>query len=73
MPTPSEPAKKITVICPECDKDVEIINGEGECLGCGLDVGWVLEKRRRDKAVAKLAEREEKELVIPKTKRRFSF
>lgn len=73
MPTPSESAKKLTVICPECDRDVEIIDREGECSGCGLDVGWVLEKRRRNKAVAKLAEREEKELIVPKTKRRFSF
>jgi endogenous inhibitor of DNA gyrase (YacG/DUF329 family) len=64
------PDNKRKVICPECEKDVEIVDGEGECPNCGLDVGWVLEKHRRDKAVAKLAAREEEEAPKPKTKKR---
>jgi transcription initiation factor TFIIIB Brf1 subunit/transcription initiation factor TFIIB len=46
------------VMCPECDKDVTIKDGEGVCANCGLDVGWCLEKARRDKAVRKLSEPE---------------
>jgi hypothetical protein len=68
MPEP----KKVKLICPECDKEVELVDGEGVC-DCGLDVGWVVEKRRRDRAVKKLAEREEAEVHPPKTKKRFAF
>ena len=57
---------KRKVVCPECDKEVELVNGEGSCAACGLDVGWVLEKRRRDKAIEKLKQREEAELNPPK-------
>jgi len=68
---PNEPQERM-VICPECGKEVKINkDGEGECPGCGLDVGWCLEKRRRDRAVAKLAEQETD--TAPKKKRRFNF
>lgn len=65
--------KRIKVICPECEKEVELSDGEGVCGNCGLDVGWVMEKRRRDKAVKKLEEREEKESPTKNKKSRFNF
>lgn len=68
MPEP----KKVKLICPECDKEVELVDGEGVCGNCNLDVGWVVEKRRRDRAIRKMDEREEGE-TRPKTKKRFSF
>lgn len=40
------------VVCPECDKEVQL--KDGVCPECGLDVAWVQEKVRRDKAVEKL-------------------
>ena len=67
------PDTKKSVLCPECDKDVELVNGEGTCGNCGLDVGWVYEKRRRDKALDKVKEREEQEQQPPKRKNKFNF
>lgn len=63
------------VMCPECDKEVTLKDGEGTCV-CGLDVGWVLERRRRDRALEKLKSREEKESADDKRagkKDRWSF
>ncbi len=51
-------ATEKTVKCPECDKDVKLTDGEGTCANCGLDVGWVVEKARRERAVRRLLEPE---------------
>lgn len=75
-------AKTRNVVCPECGKEATLTADEdgvyqGRCKNedCGLDVGWVFEKRRRDKAVDKLKKDEEGENAPqPRNKRgRFSF
>lgn len=64
---PNEPKIK-TVICPECKKECTLTKDDdgiyqGKCQNeeCGLDVGWVYEKRRRDKAVKSLEDDEVRE------------
>jgi len=63
--------EKKTVICPECGKEVDLNQNDGVCQNCQLDVAWCIEKRRRDRAVAKLAEAEQE--AQPQRKRRFEF
>lgn len=58
-----EKPKELKTQCPECENDVTLTTDEdgdyeGTCENCGLNVGRVLTKRRYDKAVAKVAERE---------------
>jgi endogenous inhibitor of DNA gyrase (YacG/DUF329 family) len=58
---PSNTPVKKTVICPECDAEVELKEGSGECPSCGLNVAWVLEKDRRECALQRLRDRREKD------------
>ena len=63
MATPA-PTNKRKVLCPECDKEVEITrdaesgDDEGICGECGLNVGRILTRRRYDRAYNKVAESE---------------
>jgi hypothetical protein len=67
--TPSTSPQKKKVVCPGegCNTEVELTlntesnEWEGDCSKCGLDVGWCIEKVRRDRAVKRLVEREEAE------------
>lgn len=54
-------AEQKKVICPECETEVTLTDGEGECSKCGLDVGEVLERDRYERALQKVRERREKE------------
>lgn len=65
--------KELKVQCPECDKEVTLIDGEGECKNCTLDVGWVMERHRRDRALGKLKKRESEEDKKAGKKDRWSF
>lgn len=50
------------VTCPECDAEVELdVDGDGVCGTCGLPVGAVIKKRRVERAVERLRQREEAE------------
>lgn len=64
------------VVCPECDKEATVILEEGEwtgkCDNCGLDVGYIVEKRRRDKAIKKMDDLEAAGAPRPK-RGRFNF
>ena len=67
--TPKPDDKKRTVLCPECEREVVLEDGEGVCDNCGLDVGLVLKRHRTNKAVRKLEERESAENPpVPKKK-----
>jgi hypothetical protein len=82
MPQPSggNSPQKRKVICPEenCNTETELTYNaetkewEGDCPKCGLDVGWCVEKIRRDRAVRRLTEREaaENSENQPKKRRR---
>jgi transcription initiation factor IIE alpha subunit len=60
MPKESELPKDRHVVCPECDADVNLAESD-KCPNCRLDVAWIFEKRRRDKALERLKQREEDE------------
>lgn len=50
------------VLCPECEAETALNSeGEGFCPKCNLDVGWVLEKARRERAVRKVNDARETE------------
>jgi predicted amidophosphoribosyltransferase len=54
------------VLCPECDKEVDLSQNEGICQGCGLDVALVIEKDRYERALEKIRSRREQESNPPK-------
>ena len=67
---PAPPAPAPTgriVLCPgdDCDAEVNLDesdeDGDVICPKCGLDVGWVIEKDRRDRAGERLRKRREEE------------
>jgi len=64
---------KTKVVCPECSTEVELVDGEGRCSKCRLDVGYVVEKRRVDRAIKKMDDEENKEKEPPRRKSRFSL
>lgn len=70
-PTPEPlPQAGKTVECPECETDTPLDeDGQGECPNCGLDVGWVVEKARRDEAVDKYKQRKKEERGDPPPKK----
>ena len=60
--------KKVVCTSKECEgknTEVELMDGEGTCSVCGLDMGWVVEKARRDDAL----ERFKGGVTPPKKKR----
>lgn len=67
-------AKK--VICPECDKEVDLSQNDGVCQNCNLDVGQIVETDRHQRALQKYRERRESEdpnKKDEKKKRKFSL
>lgn len=57
------------VLCPECEAETTLNSeGEGFCPKCSLDVGWVLEKARRERAVRRVNEARDAESKPPKKK-----
>lgn len=72
-PPEPEPNKGRIVTCPgdDCDAEVNLDENEGECPKCGLDVEWVMEKARRDRAVKRVEERRAAEQPATQKKRKF--
>ena len=73
MTTPDQKKpQKISRLCPECEKDVELTidsatgDREGRCSNCGLDVGAALNRHRASKALKKLEKEEEERDKPPK-------
>ena len=60
MAEPAGKVKKHLVICPECDAEVDLEQTD-ECAKCGLNVQLVMDKHRYNKALRRIAEREEGE------------
>lgn len=59
------PDEKKIVKCPDCEKDHDMATG-GRCASCGLDLEYVFERYRTNKAIRKMEQADAEEAAKTK-------